>query len=250
MKAAINGTLNLSVLDGWFPEAYNGGNGFAIGDEREYTDPEQQDEIESRQLYRLLEEQVVPTFYTVNATGVPDKWVEMQKEALVTMGAAFSADRMVQEYSRRFYFPASVRYQRLRGDGARAARELITWKRHVIENWNGVRFIDVSTPAFTHMEVGTSVPIRAQLSLGELSPGDVVVEAFTGPVDFEGEISEGTATRLEPLQNSDGTTTYSGDIVLASAGRTGVTLRALPFHPDLVDKFEMNLVSWAPAGEE
>jgi starch phosphorylase len=245
MKAAINGTLNMSVLDGWFPEAYNGSNGFAIGDEREYADAEQQDEIESRQLYRLLEEQVVPTFYTRNAQGVPERWVEMQKEAFVTIGAEFSADRMVQEYAERFYFPASTRFQRLRADGARATRDLITWKRHVLQGWSGVGFQQVSTPPFTHMEAGARVPISAKLALGSLSPADVVVEAFAGPVDSQGEIREGTSTRLEPQQTENGTTLYAGDIVLADAGRTGVTLRAIPSHPDLVDRFEMNIVTWA-----
>ena len=82
-------------------------------------------------------------------------------------------------------------------------------------------------------------------SHGALSPSDVVVEAFAGPVDFQGEIREGTATQLHPQQSENGTTLYAGDIVLAAAGRTGVTLRALPSHPDLVDRFEMNIVTWA-----
>jgi starch phosphorylase len=246
MKAAINGTLNASILDGWFPEAYDGANGFAIGTGEEFADPSLQDEIESRQLYRLLEEEIIPLFYANDRQGVPHRWVEMQKHALVTMAGAFSSDRMVQEYAERFYIPCSERYSRLLAGSGRAVRELITWKRRIYEAWPQVGFLGVRTASIDTMKVGQELEITAHLTLGPLMADEVLVEAFYGRIDADGLISDGEAFPLTKISQENGEATYSGTIQLGNVGHAGLTVRALPSHPDLKDKFETNLMTWAP----
>jgi starch phosphorylase len=246
MKAAINGTLNTSILDGWFPEAYDGTNGFAIGSGEEFTDPNMQDEIESRQLYRLLEEDIIPMFYSRNKKGVPEKWVAMQKRALVTMAAQFSSDRMVEEYAERFYFPCSDRFQRLRADGGRAVRDLIGWKRRIYQAWSGVRFVEVTTDAAEGMKVGEGLPVTARMSLGILSPDEVRVEVYYGRIDADGLISDGESFPLQRTDASNGLAVFAGNVPLHRVGHAGMTVRAMPSHPELGDKFAMNLVTWAP----
>ena len=106
-KASLNGAPNLSILDGWWPEAYNGHNGWAIGEEREYSNLDEQDWNDSQHLYRLLENDVLPPFYERGSDGVPHGWMTLTKEAIATVAPAFSTRRMVKEYATRLYMPAA-----------------------------------------------------------------------------------------------------------------------------------------------
>lgn len=105
-KASLNGAVNVSILDGWWPEAFNGKNGWAIGEEREYPSQDEQDWVDSQQLYHLLEDEIVPLFYERGADGVPHGWLARSKEAIATVAPAFSTRRMVKEYATRLYVPA------------------------------------------------------------------------------------------------------------------------------------------------
>ncbi len=104
MKAAMNGVLNLSILDGWWPEAHDGTSGWAIAsaDGRGGDD----DELDSETLYELLEEQVVPIFYERDADGRPVAWLSMMRSSIARVGGMFSSHRMVQDYVERSYLPA------------------------------------------------------------------------------------------------------------------------------------------------
>jgi glycogen phosphorylase len=247
MKAAINGTLNLSVLDGWFPEGYDGTNGFAIGGEREFADHEHQDEFESRQLYRVLEEGVINAFYDRNERGVPADWVRMQKRSIESLLAKFSAERMVREYAERFYFPCSIRYIQLLSGSGHAARELIAWKRRIREIWPAVAVQRVSTESSDHFRIGETVRIDAQVKVGPLSAGELRVEAYAGAVNADGLITDGVGTPLKFAGQEGDVARFTGTINFDHARRTGITVRALPYHPDLEDLLEMNMVAWAPA---
>lgn len=246
MKAAINGTLNLSVLDGWFPEGYDGTNGFAIGGERQFADNEHQDEFESRQLYRVLEEQIIPSFYDRDANGIPASWIQSQKRSIETLLAPFSAERMVRDYAEQFYFPCSIRYIQMQGGNGHAARELIAWKRRLRDAWGSVAIAAVTSEAAEHLRIGEIVRVSAQVSLGPLSPGDVRVEAYSGAVDADGMIVGGVSHPLEPSGAGGDITLFTGSVTLNNARRTGLTVRVLPKHPDLDDVVEMNMVVWAP----
>lgn len=245
MKAAINGTLNLSVLDGWFPEGYDGENSFAIGRGEEFTDPEHQDEFESRLLYRMLEEHVIPSFYNRADGGHPQEWVEMQRHGLVTLAGAFSADRMVKEYAERFYFAASDRFRALAADRGTPVRELIGWKRYINERWGTLSFLDTSVGAESLMPLDRTVEVTAKVSLGSLQAHDIRVEAYLGEVDPNGLVTDGTLTPLE-LKGVEGhVAIYAGSVPLARPGHAGLTLRALPWNQRLSGAAEMNLVTWA-----
>jgi starch phosphorylase len=108
-KASLNGAPNFSALDGWWPEAYNGRNGWTIGQEKEYTSLEEQDIEDAESLYTTLESSIVPLYYDRGASGVPEGWVAMMKEAIKTVAPAFSTQRMVQDYVRELYVPHAMR---------------------------------------------------------------------------------------------------------------------------------------------
>jgi starch phosphorylase len=106
-KVAINGGLNLSVLDGWWAEAYNGGNGFAIGKGTSHVSDEVTDGRDARALFEVLEEQVIPTFYDRDVDGLPQRWIKMTMNSIATLAWRFSANRMVMDYTRSCYVPAA-----------------------------------------------------------------------------------------------------------------------------------------------
>lgn len=245
MKAAINGTINLSILDGWFPEGYDGTNAFPIGAGEEFVDTEHQDEFESRKLYQMLEQQVIPSFYNRNEAGVPERWVAIQKRALETLAGAFSADRMVQEYAERFYFSASDRYRRLASDHGAKARELIGWKRYAFQSWGDVRFDGVEVDGPSAAPAGQEVRVSARIAPGRLTPNDIIVQACYGVIDQEGLISDGIPVTLDATGVDGGIIIYSGTVRLENPGHLGIAVRAIPHHPDVTNPADLNLMTWA-----
>ena len=244
MKAAVNGTLNLSILDGWFPEAYDGTNGFAFGETREFLDTEYQDEIESRDLYRVLEDHVLPLYYTRDADGIPHGWNEMQKRSIATMAGVYSSDRMVREYTDRFYIPAADRYASLLADGAAGARSITSMIAALKEIWNDVRVDDVTFDSDRNERVtGETVGITAHVSLGRVSPDHVRVEAFCGPIDDE-RIVNGDRTILERREMVGGKGRFEGTVPLKRIGQTGITVRVVPAESAILSLPDVGLVTW------
>jgi glycogen phosphorylase len=182
MKAAANGVLNLSVLDGWWVEAWDmrGGRrthaGWAIGAGEEYQDHEEQDRIEAGALYALLESEIVPAFYQRGADRLPRHWTERMRQSIARLTPVFNTNRVVAEYTDRYYLPCAKQSARLAGDGARSAVALTEWKRRVADAWPHVRIDSVGPAPPRELSTGDEVVITASLALGDLAPDDVRVE--------------------------------------------------------------------------
>lgn len=248
MKAAVNGTLNLSIPDGWFPEGFDGHNGFQIGDEREFINEEYQDEIESRQLYTILEERVIPMFYDRDSNKLPRDWVAMQKHSIATMAGLFSSDRMVREYTERLYIPASDRFTALAANGAEKARNLTAWLYHVKEVWPDARILDVHfTPDENLLRAGDHITVTVRVELGRLAPDNVSAQALVGPPDLVGNIPQGEIISLPFIGMEEGAAIYRGEITMTHVGQTGLTVRLIPAHPDTMLPADVGLVTWVSA---
>jgi starch phosphorylase len=143
MKILFNGGLNLSVLDGWWNEAWSPDVGWQIGDGHE-DDPTLRDDREAAALYRLLEQQVVPEFYDRDREGIPRRWLQRLQASMSRLTMRFSSDRMLKEYVELAYIPAAAALQRRVADGAKIARELYEWHMQLVEHWRGLRFCEVS----------------------------------------------------------------------------------------------------------
>jgi starch phosphorylase len=244
MKAALNGTLNLSVLDGWWPEAFSGDNGWAIGTGEELEDHTYQDEMESRTLYDLLENEVVPLFYSRGPDGVPRDWVSRMKNCLQTICPQFNTNRMVSEYAERFYLPAALNATRYRRTNWEIPRELCSWKQRVRDAWKDVSVRAVQADIAHEVELGSDLEIRARVTLGNLSPGDILVEVRHGIVDSGGQIVQAEAVPLRFSRVDGDSAIYEGAIPCRSAGRHGFSVRVLPHRDELVGKFDAGLVTW------
>ncbi len=242
-KAAANGVLNLSILDGWWPEAYNGGNGFVIGEKKSYESEEMQDRDDSFSLYATLEEKVLPTYYN-HDSGFPREWLKKMKNSIISIAPVFSTERMVQEYTDRYYVPSIKRWEYFIRDNYSVPQRLKDFKQFVTENWHHVCIRRVDTNASREMSVGSLLKINAYVQLGPLKPDDVDLEVVYGNITDRGLANLSIAPMLHEGQEDDGTQRYLGQLILPQ-GTFGYTVRVIPGHRDFVRKFELPLVTWA-----
>jgi starch phosphorylase len=245
MKAAVNGAINISILDGWWDEAYDGTNGWAIGRGEDYNDSGYQDQVESQALYSLLESEVVPMFYSRGRDGLPRDWVRRMKNTMRTVCPIFSATRMVREYAERLYLPAERRFADLTADGLARARALTGWRERVQKAWGDVQIGAVVVDTVTPLEAGGSRQVRVDVTLGSLRPEDVVVALYSGPLTAEGEIGSARVFSLAVAESRpDGVTVYQGLLQASATGLHGFRVRILPAHADLATPLALHCVTW------
>ena len=252
MKAAVNGALNLSVLDGWWDEAWCGPDsaagqiGWAIGHGESYDDAEYQNQVESEALYDLLEKDVVPTFYERNTSRVPRRWIARMKASIANLCYFFNTHRMVREYTERFYTAAHDRYRNLAASDAARARALANWLARVREAWPQIRVEVLPNGRSAALRVGDEIHARARVHLGSLTPEDVSVEWYSGRLDAKDEIQEARVNRMEPRTcDADGSYLFETAATTRRSGRHGYTVRVLPYHPDLAGRRIPGLIVWA-----
>jgi starch phosphorylase len=248
MKAALNGCLNLSILDGWWDEMYDGQNGWAIPTAEGVDDDDRRDDLESAALYDLLEHQVTGRFYDRDGEGIPPRWLMMVRHTLSTLGPKVLASRMVRDYVTELYTPAAHAARTVDGPGFPKAVELAAWKTRVAAAWPAVRVDHVETsPIEDAPELGQKLGLRVFVSVGALTPDDVRVEVVHGRVDDNDRLLAPSSTVLEPAEMyEDGRWRYEGTLTLERAGSFGYTVRVLPRNELLASTAEMNLIALPP----
>jgi starch phosphorylase len=244
MKAAVNGALNLSVLDGWWAEGYEPDCGWAIGGGEVYDDPGENDAVEAEALYSLLEREVVPTFYARDATGRPGEWTRMMVAAVSRLGGRFNTARMVREYAERAYAPAHREARALASDGARAAAELVAWRGRVRAAWPEVALRSVAT-ADGPVSVGAQVQVEARARLGSLAPADVQVEIVIGAIGPDGLVPESVVPAVYTGPEGD-EHLFTASLRTASSGRIAWAARVVPVRPGAGAPDRGFLVTWEP----
>jgi starch phosphorylase len=243
MKVLGNGGLNLSVLDGWWEEAYDPEVGWGIGQGEVYPDPAYQDRVESAALYSLLENDVVPLFYDRDAADIPRGWLRNVKASMKKLTPVFNTNRMVAEYTERFYLAASARHVLLRADNGARVLPLVEWRKRLHVHGSEVRVagVDVQT---SHISVGSKVGVTARVFLGHLGPSDVRVQVFYGRVDPEGQIMRGQAVDMQVRESLGAEYLYEGGIDGEESGSCGFSVRIVPFHEDAILPYEFPWIVW------
>lgn len=244
MKAAMNGVIHCSILDGWWAEAFDGSNGFAIG-HGETLEPDQQDVADSETLYDLLEHVAIPMFYDTGKTRVPDRWVALMKRSISTLAPRFAAHRMVKQYAQEAYVPAASRFEIFSRNGAEGARSLDAFFRHVAGQWPHVSVEAVEILGTSAAFVGKTVHVRTTVRLAGLSPGDVIVEALYGRVDSKGDISPLRTIQLSHTGGDSASATFEGEYVCEESGLQGCGVRVMPSHPLLVSSLDAHRIVYA-----
>ena len=259
MKAAMNGVLNMSTLDGWWCEGYIPDGGWIIGAGEEYEDLSYQDQVESQAIFNLLENEVVPLFYARSKDRLPRRWIRRMKNTIKWCAPRFNTSRMVAEYTRKYYQPAAQHSLELAEDNMARVRELAEWKRITRNAWSDLRIGGAEITAQTgekvttwnghqpELQVGSNIQVSTQVHLGRLKPEDVSMQIYYGRVNSAGQIENGRVVEMQYDQSSsdgNGSVKYVGTITCSNSGQQGFALRAMPQHRDLVEPYEPGLVIW------
>jgi glycogen phosphorylase len=228
MKASMNGVLNLSVLDGWFDEAFEYSGGWAIGNREPYS--EGQDEIHASAIYSTLENEIVPLYYEHRDQGVPVDWVRRMKACISKITPQFSAGRMVAEYMADLYVPAHKEWTKASGDDFAAARQKTVWDARIQEAWGKVKFLEVSSGPDQTMLNGSLLSLRAVADLGGLKPSEVRVEAIIGRIGVTGQLEDSRTVALAAVEQKGEGYVFASEYQIRETGRLGFSMRITPNH--------------------
>ncbi len=246
MKAAMNGVLNLSILDGWFDEAYEDLGGWAIGEREPYS--EDQDALHASAIYYLLENEIVPMFYE-RREQTPREWMRRVKQSLMYISPNFDCRRMVREYMSELYEPAHRQHVRVMIDGYAEVREKVRWNSRIREVWDRIRFVDSGNGPSGSLISGRPVHVQTSIDLAGLSPEDVRVELVLGQVDNNGHLENTEVMVLPAVERQGSVAVFGREIVPERTGRVGYALRVSPNHfDDPLTRPCTSLLKWSSAG--
>ena len=248
MKLPPNGGLNLSVLDGWWCESYNGNNGWAIGAEIAGGTIEFQSEVDAGSLYQLLENQIIPLYYAKPDGKLPLAWLQLMRESIRTVTPVFNTHRMVKEYTERLYTPAARAYQEFARDECAAATQLSKWKTKMRKAWTQVIIVDVQVGNKDRQNilVGEALQVSAKVHLGAVDRENVRVEAYHGEAENGGLRNPAVTVLSESSQaDGDGNYLYHGLVPASESGTYGFSVRVVPIHPHLMQTHELRLITWS-----
>jgi starch phosphorylase len=245
MKAALNGGLNLSILDGWWDEWFDGDNGWAIPSADGIEDAERRDDIEAEALYDLIENEVAHRFYDVDGEALPIRWIEMVRHTLKSLGPKVLASRMLHDYVLQLYKPAAESARRVSADAGTPA-SLAAWKARVRAAWPHVRIEHIESEGVSDAPaLGSTLAVRVYAALGDLAPDDVDVQVLHGRVAGDDELRDAQVASLGHAEAFEGGRhRFEAAVPLDQTGPFGYTVRILPKNELLVTPAELGLVSW------
>ncbi len=242
MKAGMNGVINLSVLDGWWEEGYQGDNGWAIKPVSSTVDPERRDHEEARTLYEIFLDRALPLYYDRGNMGYSTQWVRMAKRSMASLLPQFNASRMLNEYVHKFYVHASKQGWRQAERDYEGARTLAAWKARVRAAWPGVSARRVDAPK-RRIEFGESIPVEVGVRLNGLESSDVAVELLLSRSDREP--AEQRTHALAPSRGAENPECrFVVQLKPELCGKLDYRIRVYPRHPLLTHPFELGLMLW------
>ena len=243
MKAGMNGVINLSVLDGWWDEGYDGENGWAIKPASPEVDPHRRDQEEARTLYEILQDRVMPLYYDRTEGGYSPGWVRIAKRSMASLLPRYDASRMLGEYVSKYYIPASRQGHRYSQNGYDAAKSVSAWKTKVRAAWSGVsaRRLDAPKP---RIQFGDSMPVEVAVKLNGLAPGDVCVELLLSRGARDGAPVQHSHELSFSNELGNGEFRYAVELKPGLAGRLDYRVRVFPRNELLTHPFELGLCTW------
>ena len=244
-KAAANGVINFSVLDGWWAEGYNGKNGWPIGTNAEYPSYEVQDIADSNCIYDTLEKLIIPAYYSQNRSGISEKWLSIMKETIITNGGKYSTARMLVDYTNKLYMPLCNLYRKYYED-LNQVTAYNSWKKDLLSNWKDIKIWQENNINDITLDAGTKIEARCQVQLPNVNPEYLEVQAYVGRIKQDGQFEKVSSTpmKIEEIDEANKIYRYFAEIEFPTGGNYGYTFRIMPKHEMLLDSENLNLIKW------
>ncbi len=243
-KAGLNGVVNFSILDGWWYEGFNKSNGYAIGDDTEYTNYELQDSADSISIYNILENEIIPDYYDIDSNGLSKKWLKKMKASIKSVGGMYNTNRMLCDYLNKLYIP-QIRNITSSYSSIENVTSFVEWEKFVKENWSTVKILSNGNLDEISTNAGDEINVKCTVALGNLTPNDVLVELYFGKFDANSQLIESKYKEMELVKDvEDNCYEYSTDVTIDNGGNYGYTFRVLPKHDLLINKQDLSLVKW------
>jgi len=257
-KAAINGVINASVLDGWWDEAYNSKNGWAIGGRNEYKNIETQDIADSNSFYDLLENKIIPAYYSKNNKNIPQNWVKIMKESIITVISEFNTHRMLRDYVEKMYEPASKRYIDFIDNNFEKTKEVVKWKKSIKNRFASININDVSIDGISEdtIDMNDEITVFFEINRGDVSKDELKAEMVVFQDKNQGEststngsggtkyIDEFKYLTMNPIEETGSKIKYMCKFKGEKSGKYKYGIRILPYFQNMDDIIDLNLVYW------
>jgi starch phosphorylase len=245
MKAAMNGVLNLSILDGWWAEGFSKDVGFSIGWNENLGEGEGRDKLDADLLYQALEQKVIPTFYNRDDQDLPRHWIYMMKSSIMKLGTEYSTNRMVRDYTELFYAKAEYLHASMVKDQCESLKEYHKWNEKLKRNWPTIKFHEIEHPEVDLLKRSEEVNLGVRISLGEIHPDQVKVEVYFGPLNDHGHFKIGEGVEMDLHETNEQVSYFKKTITFSHGGRCGYQFRVLPRHKLLACQFVPHLIAWS-----
>ena len=244
-KASVNGVINFSVLDGWWAEGYNQKNGWYIGLNEEYENYEVQDKADSEDIYMILENKIMPTYYERNERNIPEKWVKMMKNSIISTGGRFSTSRMLVDYVDKLYIPLCNLYDNYFSKLDRVT-EFNSWKEELYRNWNDIKITQENNLDNITIDAGNLIDVKCKVRLPNISVDNIVAQVYYGKIEENGVVDDIQiiTMKLENKDEENKTYEYTAKIKLINGGEYGYTFRVMPKHEMILDSENLDLIKW------
>ena len=244
-KAAVNGVINFSVLDGWWAEGYNSKNGWTIGTNAEYTDYESQDRADSQSIYDVLENKIIPMYYEKGENGISDRWIQTMKESIISTGGKFSTSRMLTDYVDNLYIPLCNLYNNYYTDLEKVGM-FNQWKEGLYNSWKDIEITQENNLDNITIDAGNNIEVKCKVKLPNISKENIEAQVYCGRIDENGVVDDISIIpmTLEESNDEKRTYTYKAKVNLVNGGNYGYTFRVMPKHEMILDSANLNLLKW------
>ena len=244
-KAAVNGVINFSVLDGWWAEGYNSKNGWTIGTNAEYPDYESQDRADSQSIYDVLENKIIPMYYEKGENGISDRWIQTMKESIISTGGKFSTSRMLTDYVDNLYIPLCNLYNNYYTDLEKVGM-FNQWKEGLYNSWKDIEITQENNLDNITIDAGNNIEVKCKVKLPNISKENIEAQVYCGRIDENGVVDDISIIpmTLEESNDEKRTYTYKAKVNLVNGGNYGYTFRVMPKHEMILDSANLNLLKW------
>ena len=244
-KAAANGVINFSVLDGWWAEGYNQKNGWKIGTNSEYQSYDEQDDVDAKSIYDTLQNKIIPIYYDRNEKGYSDKWLEIMKNNIATNAGRYSMSRMLDDYTKDIYIPLMNVTKNSYSDLTNVAT-YNTWKSEIAKAFNDIKISqDKSNSNDITVNAGKIITVKCNIEIPEnITIDSIDPQVYYGKITMSGVVDDIQVLPMKLEKEENGIYTFSSKINLKSGGDYGYTFRIIPKHPMLLNQMDLNLIKW------